>query len=187
MRHRNSGRKLGRNASHRKALFKNMATALLTYGRITTTEAKAKEIRSIIEPLITLAQKDGLHFRRQAYQVLCNHKVVKRLFDEIGPEFKGIPGGYTRIVKLSMPRKGDCASMAIIELIRGQHLQAAGATSADTAMNEVKTTKKAPERNKSVRKSADKKADDASNVVKSTKTAAKKNSAKKEVESENAE
>ncbi|MDR2893406.1 MAG: 50S ribosomal protein L17 [Deltaproteobacteria bacterium] len=131
MRHRNSGRKLGRTAPHRKALFKNMATALLTYGRITTTEAKAKEIRGVVEPLITLAQCDDLHSRRQAYRALGNHKLVKRLFDEVAPAFKGIPGGYTRVVKLAMPRKGDCAPMAIIELIRGQHLEAANAKAED--------------------------------------------------------
>ena len=139
MRHRNSGRKLGRTAAHRKALFKNMATALLTYGRITTTEAKAKEIRSVVDPLIALAQKDDLHSRRQAYRVLNNHKLVKRLFDEIGPQFKDIPGGFTRVVKLAMPRKGDCAPMAIIELTKGAHTEA----KADAAP--VKETKAAKE------------------------------------------
>ena len=122
MRHRNSGRKLGRTSAHRKAMFKNMASALLTYGRITTTEAKAKEIRGVVEPLITLAQTDDLHSRRMAYRVLGNHKLVKRLFDEIGPLFKDMEkGGYTRVVKLALPRKGDCAPMAIVELVRGAH------------------------------------------------------------------
>ena len=124
MRHRNSGRKLGRTSAHRKALFKNMATALLTYGRITTTEAKAKEIRGVVEPLITLAQTNDLHSRREAYRVLGNHKLVKRLFDEIGPIFKDMDkGGYTRVVKLALPRKGDCASMAVIELVKGKHYE----------------------------------------------------------------
>ena len=120
MRHRNSGRKLGRTAAHRKALFKNMATALLTYGRITTTEAKAKELRGVVDPLIALAQTDSLHARRQAYRLLGNHKLVKRLFDEVGPAFKGVPGGYTRVVKLALPRKGDSAPLAIIELTHGE-------------------------------------------------------------------
>lgn len=120
MRHRNSGRKLGRSSSHRKALFKNMATALLTYGRITTTEAKAKELRGVVEPLIALAQDDSLHARRQAYRSLGCHKLVKRLFDEVGPAFKGVPGGFTRVVKLALPRKGDSAPLAIIELTHGQ-------------------------------------------------------------------
>jgi large subunit ribosomal protein L17 len=129
MRHRNSGRKLGRTREHRKALFRNLATAILVHGRITTTEPKAKEIRGVVEPLITLAQSDTLHARRQAYRVLGNHQLVKQLFDVIGPEFKGIPGGYTRLVKLALPRKGDCAPLAIIELIKGEHLNSL--TSAD--------------------------------------------------------
>lgn len=127
MRHKNSGRKLGRTSSHRKALFKNMATALLTYGRITTTEAKAKEIRGVVEPLITLAQQDNLHARREAYRVLNNHKLVKRLFDEIAPLFKDMQkGGYTRVVKLALPRKGDAAPMAVVELLHGPQYQEDG-------------------------------------------------------------
>ena len=118
MRHRNSGRKLSRTPAHRKALFRNMAKALLTYGRITTTEAKAKEIRGVVEPLITLGLKDDLHARRQAYRVLGCHKIVKRLFDDIAPAYAGIPGGFTRISKLALPRKGDAAPMAVIELVK---------------------------------------------------------------------
>lgn len=118
MRHNKSGRKLNRTSSHRKALFKNMAKALLEYGKITTTETKAKVLREIIEPLITTALEDTLHARRKVYDVLGNHQLVKRLFDEIAPPFKGVCGGYTRIVKLALPRKGDCAPMAIIELTK---------------------------------------------------------------------
>ena len=118
MRHRNSGRKLSRTPAHRKALFRNMAKALLTYGRITTTEAKAKEIRGVVEPLIVLGLKDDLHARREAYRVLGCHKLVKRLFDDIAPAYAGIPGGFTRVLKLSMPRKGDAAPMAVIELTK---------------------------------------------------------------------
>lgn len=118
MRHRNSGRKLSRTPAHRKALFRNMAKALLTYGRITTTEAKAKEIRGVVEPLITLGLKNDLHARREAYRVLGCHKLVKRLFDEIAPVYAGIPGGFTRVLKLAMPRKGDNAPLAIIELTK---------------------------------------------------------------------
>ena len=98
MRHNNSGRKLGRNPSHRKALFRNMAKALLTHGSIHTTEAKAKELRGVVEPLITLSRRDDVHARRQAYRVLGSHQLVQKLFDEIGPRFAGIPGGYTRAV-----------------------------------------------------------------------------------------
>ncbi|MDL2207337.1 50S ribosomal protein L17 [Desulfovibrio sp. OttesenSCG-928-M14] len=118
MRHRKSGRKLGRNPSHRKALLRNMAKALLINGRITTTEAKAKTLRGVVEPLITLALKNDLHGRRQAYEVLGDHKLVKRLFDDIGPLYVAGGGGYTRVVKLALPRKGDAAPLALIELIR---------------------------------------------------------------------
>ena len=118
MRHRKSGRKLGRNPSHRKALLRNMAKALITNSRITTTEAKAKTLRGVVEPLITLALKNDLHARRQAYQVLGDHKLVQRLFDDIGPLYKDGGGGYTRVVKLALPRKGDAAPLAIIELTK---------------------------------------------------------------------
>jgi large subunit ribosomal protein L17 len=118
MRHKKFGRKLGRNPSHRKALFRNMAKALLIHGRITTTEAKAKSLRGVFEPLITLALKNDLHARRQAYRILGEHKLVSRLFDEIGPLFAGGGGGYTRVVKLALPRKGDSAPLAIIELVK---------------------------------------------------------------------
>ncbi len=120
MRHSNSGKKLSRTPSHRKALFRNLAKALLTHGKIRTTEIKAKEMRRVVEPLITLALRNDLHARRQAYRVLGSHQLVKRLFDEIGPAFVGVPGGYTRVMKLAAPRRGDNAPMAIIELTRGQ-------------------------------------------------------------------
>ncbi|MBE6441684.1 MAG: 50S ribosomal protein L17 [Desulfovibrio desulfuricans] len=118
MRHSNSGRKLSRTPAHRKALLQNLAKALLIHGKIRTTEMKAKELRRVVEPLITLAKRNDLHARRQAYRVLNDHALVKRLFDEIGPLFAGVPGGYTRILKLALPRKGDNAPMAIIELSR---------------------------------------------------------------------
>lgn len=126
MRHRNSGRKLNRAPAHRKALFRNMAKALLTYGRITTTEAKAKELRGVVEPLITLGLKNDLHARREAYRVLGSHPLVKRLFDDIAPAYAGIPGGFTRVLKLSMPRKGDAAPMAVLELVKEMPAEAAG-------------------------------------------------------------
>ncbi len=124
MRHNNSGRKLSRTPSHRKALFRNLAKALLTHGKIRTTEMKAKELRRTVEPLITLAKRNDLHARREAYRVLGNHQLVKRLFDDIGPAFEGIPGGYTRVLKLATPRRGDNAPMAIIELTRTKDSQA---------------------------------------------------------------
>ena len=118
MRHSNSGKKLSRNPSHRKALLRNMSKALLTHGRIRTTEVKAKELRGVVESLITLARRNDVAARRQAYRELGSHQLVQKLFDEIAPRFAGIPGGFTRVVKLAMPRRGDCAPMAIIELTK---------------------------------------------------------------------
>lgn len=118
MRHSNSGKKLSRNPSHRKALLRNMSKALLTHGRIRTTEVKAKELRGVVESLITLARRNDVAARRQAFRDLGDHQLVQKLFDEIAPRFAGVPGGYTRVVKLAMPRVGDCAPMAIIELTK---------------------------------------------------------------------
>lgn len=150
MRHKKSGRKLGRNPSHRKALLRNMAKALLINSRITTTEAKAKTLRGVVEPLITLALKNDLHARRQAYSVLGEHKLVQRLFDEIGPLFKNGGGGYTRVVKLAVPRKGDAAPLAIIELVKkpGQPVEDKAEKSAKALkaapVTEAKVTKEEP-------------------------------------------
>jgi len=119
MRHSNSGKKLGRTPSHRKALFRNLAKALIANGRIRTTAVKAKALRGVVEPLIVLALRNDLHARRQAYDVLGCHRLVKKLFDEVGPAFAGVPGGFTRVTRLAMPRKGDCAAMAQIELTHG--------------------------------------------------------------------
>ena len=118
MRHRNSGRKLGRTWEHRKALMKNMARSLVEHERIRTTEAKAKELRILADKLITMALVDTLHARRQAYSILGNHHSVQKLFNEIGPRFKDVPGGYTRVVKFGIPRVGDSAPMAMIEFTR---------------------------------------------------------------------
>ena len=118
MRHSNSGKKLSRTPSHRKALMRNLAKALLTHGKIRTTEVKAKVIRGVVEPLITLGLRNDLHSRRLAYRELNDHALVKRLFDEIAPQFAGVQGGYTRVMKLALPRRGDNAPMAIIELTK---------------------------------------------------------------------
>ena len=118
MRHSNSGKKLSRDPSHRKALLRNMSKALLTHGRIRTTEVKAKELRGVVESLITLARRNDVAARRLAYRELGSHQLVQKLFDEIAPRFAGVPGGFTRVVKLAMPRRGDCAPMAIIELTK---------------------------------------------------------------------
>ena len=118
MRHRRKGRKLGRDASHRKALYANMCGALFEHGRIETTEAKAKELRPIAEKLITLARKDPMNVaaQRQAVAFLRSKDSVHNLFHTVGPRFAERPGGYTRIVKLG-PRMGDAAPMAYIELV----------------------------------------------------------------------
>ncbi len=115
MRHRKSGRRLGRNSSHRKAMFRNMATSMLMHETIRTTVPKAKELRRVVEPLITLAKEDSVANRRLAFDRLRDKEVVGKLFKEIGPRFKERPGGYLRILKTG-PRPGDNAPMAIVML-----------------------------------------------------------------------
>ena len=116
MRHHRSGRKLGRDASHRKALYANLAGALIEHGRVKTTVAKAKEVRPIAEQLITLGRRGDLAARRQAIAYLRSSDVVHRLFADVAPRFADRPGGYSRIVKLG-PRPGDSAEMAYLELV----------------------------------------------------------------------
>lgn len=118
MRHKKSGRKLGRNSSHRKAMFRNMAASLLRHEMIKTTVPKAKELRRVVEPLITLAKVDGVANRRLAFSRLRDKEVVGKLFSELGPRFKERPGGYLRILKIG-PRAGDAAPMAIVQLVEG--------------------------------------------------------------------
>ena len=113
------GARFGGSASHQKAIFANLATALFEHGRITTTEAKAKALRPYAEKLVTKAKAGTLADRREVLKVIRNKDVVHDLFAEIGPSFEGRSGGYTRIVK-PLPRKGDNAPMAIIELVREQ-------------------------------------------------------------------
>ncbi len=116
MRHRNSGRKLNRTSAHRKAMFQNMAISLLEHEIISTTLPKAKDLRGIVEPLISLAKTDSLANRRLAFNRLRDRKTVTKLFNEIGPRFNARPGGYTRVLKAGF-RPGDTAPMAIIELV----------------------------------------------------------------------
>ena len=116
MRHRKSGRKLGRNSSHRKAMFRNMAASLFRHETIKTTVPKAKELRRVAEPLITLAKEDGVANRRLAFSRLRDKEVVGKLFKDLGPRFKARPGGYIRILKLG-PRAGDAAPMALVMLV----------------------------------------------------------------------
>jgi large subunit ribosomal protein L17 len=116
MRHRNSGRQLSRNASHRHALMRNMATSLLRHETIRTTVPKAKELRRVVEPLITLAKIDSLGKRRLAFSRLRDDAIVEKLFSDLGPRFKARAGGYTRILKME-PRPGDSADMALMQLV----------------------------------------------------------------------
>jgi large subunit ribosomal protein L17 len=126
MRHRKSGRYFGRNSSHRKAMFKNMMCSMLKHELIKTTVAKAKELRGYIEPLITLAKVDSVHNRRLAFARLRDRDMVTKLFNEIGPHFSTRPGGYLRVLKCGN-RKGDCAPMAIVELVGREKDQEAAA------------------------------------------------------------
>ena len=115
MRHQKSGRKLNRNASHRKAMFRNMAASLIQHEIIKTTLPRAKELRRVAEPLITLAKEDSVANRRLAFNRLRDKEVVGKLFTDLGPRFKDRPGGYLRILKTG-PRPGDAAPMAIVML-----------------------------------------------------------------------
>jgi len=116
MRHGKTGRKLNRNSSHRKAMFKNMSASLIEHEVIRTTVAKAKELRGVAEPLITLAKNDSVHNRRTAFARLGSKAAVGKLFSELGPRYQARPGGYIRILKNGY-RPGDNAPMAIVELV----------------------------------------------------------------------
>jgi len=116
VRHQRSGKKLGRDSAHRKALYSNLAGALIEHGRISTTEAKAKAVKPFAEKMITLGKRGDLHARRQALAALRSNTVVHQLFAEIAPRFAERPGGYTRIVRLGQ-RQGDAAEMVYLELV----------------------------------------------------------------------
>ena len=116
MRHRVAGKKLGRSPAHRKALLRNLVTALLQYEAVKTTDAKAKELKRWGDRMITLGKAGTLHARRRAAVVLCRASVVKKLFDELAPRYATRAGGYTRVVKLGV-RAGDAASISMVELV----------------------------------------------------------------------
>ena len=149
MRHRKAGRQLGRNSSHRKAMFRNMVTSLLEHGRIKTTDAKANELRRLAARMITLGKKGSIHARRLAAKTIRSETVIHKLFTEIAPGFQDRHGGYTRIIKLGKPRVGDNAQMSIIELmpagspeLKGgrKPVAAAPKVTAPVAMPETKET-----------------------------------------------
>ena len=137
MRHLKKGRKLNRSPSHRLAMLRNMATSLLRHDRITTTDAKAKELRRWADWLITLGKDGSLHARRRALAFVQDKAVVGRLFSELGPRFQDRNGGYTRIVKIGH-RRGDAAPMSVIELIPAE-----GATDAVEAAPEETSSESA--------------------------------------------
>jgi large subunit ribosomal protein L17 len=143
MRHRNSGRQLSRNASHRHAMLRNMATSLLRHETIRTTVPKAKELRRVVEPLITMAKVDTIGLRRLAHSRLRDDAVVEKLFGDLGPRFKARAGGYTRILKME-PRPGDNADMALVSLVES----AAVATEKKEDKKAAKTPKAAPKKTK---------------------------------------
>ncbi|HEX6998827.1 MAG TPA: 50S ribosomal protein L17 [Gammaproteobacteria bacterium] len=116
MRHRNSGRQLSRKSPHRKAMYRNLAASLFLHETVRTTLPKAKELRRVAEPLITLAKEDGPSRRRLAFDRLRNEQAVGRLFTELGPRFRDRPGGYLRILKMGY-RRGDAAPMALVQLL----------------------------------------------------------------------
>jgi large subunit ribosomal protein L17 len=116
VRHHRAGKKLGRDSSHRKALYANLTGSLIEHGRIKTTEAKAKAVKPIAEQMITLGRRGGVHNYRQALAFLRSQDVVHKLFNEVAPRFAGRDGGYSRIVKLG-PRPGDAAEMVYLELV----------------------------------------------------------------------
>ncbi len=116
MRHKKSGRKFGRNPAQRKALLRQLAISMILHERLTTTEAKAKELRSVVEKLVTIGREDSQHHRRLVMSKIDNEVAMTKLFDIVAPRFEGVPGGYTRISKLG-PRKGDAAPMVLIEFV----------------------------------------------------------------------
>ncbi len=121
MRHKVRGKKFGRVCDQRKLLLKNLVGSLVEHGRINTTEAKAKEIRSLAERVITYAKKGTVHHRRLAFKILNDRTLVKKAFDELAPKYEDRNGGYTRVLKNGI-RRGDCAPMAIIEFIEGKDI-----------------------------------------------------------------
>ncbi len=116
MRHRKAGRKLGRVSSHRKAMLNNMTTSLLKHERIITTDAKAKELRSVAEKVITLGKRGSLHARRQTLSLIKDRQITKKVFDELSSRYSDRQGGYTRIIKIGY-RDGDNAPLSVVELI----------------------------------------------------------------------
>jgi large subunit ribosomal protein L17 len=169
MRHQLSGRQLSRNSSHRKALMRNMCVALIRAETIRTTLPKAKELRRVVEPLITLGKTDTLPGRRRAWVTLRDDALVEKLFEDIGLRFRNRAGGYTRILKMG-PRPGDSAPMALMQLVEGEALPAAPA--GDDKPPKKARKEAAPKKAKAPAKKAAPKADKAEATPKRRKKAA---------------
>jgi large subunit ribosomal protein L17 len=147
VRHGNSGKKLGRDSAHRKALYSNLAGALIEHGRIKTTVTKAKAVKPLAEQMITLGRRGDLHARRQATAFLRSRDVVHHLFAQVAPRFKDRPGGYTRIIKLG-PRPGDAAEMVYLELVDDEYApteRTATAPAATAVVTELEVAETEPE------------------------------------------
>ena len=165
MRHGKSGKTFGRNSSLRKATVRDIAKATLFKSRIKTTLVKAKESRKLVEKLITLGKKETLAAKRNAYAVLCNHRLVSKLFGEIAPLFKNRQGGYTRIIRLAQNRRGDNATIAILELTEKVEVvskkevkgKAVKAEKEDQAKSEKTASSKISEKEKVEKEELDKK------------------------------
>lgn len=140
MRHHLSGRQLSRNSAHRKALMRNMAAALIRYETIRTTLPKAKELRRVVEPLITLGKADSQAGRRLAFSQLRDAEVVRKLFEEVGPRFRSRAGGYTRILKMD-PRAGDSAPMALMQFVERASAAPGEQAEQPSAKADAKTSK----------------------------------------------
>jgi len=177
MRHHKSGRKLNRTSSHRSAMFRNMAVSLFRHEQIRTTLPKAKELRRVAEPLITMGKNPSLANRRLAFSRLRDREIVGKLFDDIGVRFKNRPGGYLRVLKVGY-RTGDAAPMAIVQLVERKSV----ATGSEEKPAKKKTTAKkaAPKKTEAKAEKAEKKeAKAAKKKTAAKKTAAKKKTAKK--------
>jgi large subunit ribosomal protein L17 len=169
MRHQLSGRQLSRNSSHRRALMRNMCAALIRAETIRTTLPKAKELRRVVEPLITLGKNDTLPGRRRAWVTLRNDELVVKLFEDIGPRFRTRAGGYTRILKMG-PRPGDAAEMALMQLVEGE--APAPAPAGDEPAKGRKKKEAAPKKEKAPARKAAAKAGKAEAAPKKRKKAA---------------
>ena len=143
MRHHMSGRQLSRNTAHRHALLRNLAIALLRYETIRTTVPKAKELRRVVEPIITLGKSDNIAARRRAFAKLRDEALVEKLFTDVGPRFKARAGGYTRILKME-PRPGDSAPMALVALVDKAAAQVETAPAPEAAAKPKRARKAAP-------------------------------------------